>query len=128
MIRSFLSAGLLQRQDAGSRGGNAERPPDDMPTATLFDSLCDGRDDPRIWKRLSERLKDEGRPAESHACLLNALALNPSDAEVLAEIALRYEAFGCPTLARGAALSSVAAAGKRIAGEKTARLIFESNP
>ena len=107
--RMLLSAGLLRREPkpltfaAALPAANATA---DEIRVALRTSLTD----PRLWKALAARYKADGQSALSLSCLLNALALTPSDTDIVAEIALRYDELGCPELARGAALFAFGAA------------------
>lgn len=101
--RAFLSAGLLRREPKPLTFAPA-LPAADASVETLHVSLRDAPTDPRLWKALAARYAADGKPAYSLSCLLNVLALTPSDTDIVVEIALRYADLGCPELARGAAL------------------------
>ena len=101
--RSLLAAGLL-RPAPGPLAFVPSLPAADASADEIRASLRRAPKDPRLWKALAARYGADGDPALSLSCLLNALSMTPSDTDIVAEIALRYDALGCPELARGAAL------------------------
>lgn len=121
--RALLSVGLLRREPRplvfASSLPSADASADGLRTA-----LRGAATDPRLWKALAARYKADGNPALSLACLLNALSLTPSDTDIVAEIALRYQDLKCPELARGAALFAFAAAKDEATREKVKPLLY----
>lgn len=101
--RMLLSAGLLRREPKPLTFA-AALPAANATADEIRVALRTSSTDPRLWKAIAARYKADGRSALSLSCLLNALALTPSDMDIVAEIALRYDELGCPELARGAAL------------------------
>jgi isoleucyl-tRNA synthetase len=98
-------------------------PAADATAETIRVALRGAPTDPRLWKALAARYKVDGNPALSLACLLEALSLTPSDTDIVAEIALRYDELGCPGLAQGAALFAFGTAKDEATREKVKPLL-----
>ena len=107
--RMLLSAGLLRREPKPLTFA-ATLPAANATADEIRVALRTASTDPRLWKAIAARYKADGQSALSLSCLLNALSLTPSDIDIVAEIALRYQELGCPELARGAALFAFGAA------------------
>lgn len=120
--RLFLSAGLLRHAPVPLVFAPA-LPAADATAETIRVALRGAPTDPRLWKALAARYKADGNPALSLACLLEALSLTPSDTDIVAEIALRYDELGCPGLAQGAALFAFGTAKDEITRETTKTLL-----
>lgn len=120
--RLFLSAGLLRRAPVPLVFAPA-LPAAGTTAETVRVALRGAPTDPRLWKALAARYQADGNPALSLACLLEALSLTPSDTDIVAEIALRYDELGCPGLAQGAALFAFGTAKDETTRETTKPLL-----
>lgn len=121
--RMLLSAGLLGREPKPLTFA-AALPADNATADEIRVALRSAPTDPHLWKAMAARYKADGQSALSLSCLLNALALTPSDTDIVAEIALRYDALGCPELARGAALFAFGAAKDEMTRAKVKPLLL----
>jgi hypothetical protein len=120
--KMLLSAGLLRRAPGPLTFASA-LPAADATAEQIRVALRSAATDPRLWKALAARYGADGDPALSLSCLLNALSMTPSDTDIVAEIALRYDELGCPELARGAALFAFGTAKDEATREKVKPLL-----
>ena len=120
--RSLLAAGLL-RPAPGPLAFVPSLPAANASADEIRASLRRAPKDPRLWKALAARYGADGDPALSLSCLLNALSMTPSDTDIVAEIALRYDALGCPELARGAALFAFGTAKDEVVRAKVLHIL-----